>query len=119
MSHERGLAGEEVAARWLAEAGLPVVARRFRTRRGEIDLIARDGAVLVFVEVKLRSRDDFGRPAEAVTAVKQRRLANAAALFLARTGWGDRPCRFDVIEVRGGAAGWRVTHIADAFRPRD
>jgi len=119
VSHARGLAGEEVAARWLAEAGLPVVARRFRARCGEIDLVARDGATVVFVEVKLRSRDDFGRPCEAVTPVKQRRLANTAALFLLRAGWTDRPCRFDVIEVRAAAAGWRVTHIADAFRPRD
>ncbi|HZN54202.1 MAG TPA: YraN family protein [Candidatus Polarisedimenticolaceae bacterium] len=117
--HALGAEGEAVAERWLRGAGLVVVARRFRTRGGEIDLIVRDGGVLVFVEVKLRSREDFGRPAEAVTAVKQRRLARAAALYLTTSGGSDGPCRFDVVEVRPAPGAWAVTHIPDAFRPRD
>jgi putative endonuclease len=73
----------------------------------------------VFVEVKTRTHDGFGRPAEAVTATKRGRIARVAALFLARSGWGDRPCRFDVIEVVPVGAHLRVRHIPDAFRPGD
>lgn len=117
--HALGEAGEAAAERWLVGRGLAIVARGFRCRIGEIDLIARDGPLVVFVEVKTRSGAGYGRPAEAVTAIKRSRLTRTAALFLARNGWGDRPCRFDVVEVEPGGAGWRVRHIPDAFRPGD
>ena len=114
-----GEAGEAAAERWLRGAGLVIVARGFRVRCGEIDLIARDGPVVVFVEVKTRTSDGFGRPAEAVTAIKRGRIARVAALFLARSGWGEKACRFDVVEVVPDGSGWRVTHLADAFRQGD
>jgi len=114
-----GNAGEDAAARWLSRAGLVIVTRGFRARCGEIDLIARDGPVLVFVEVKTRTQEAFGRPIEAVTAQKRRRLALVASLFLARSGWGERACRFDVVEVVPVGTRWRVRHIPDAFRPGD
>jgi putative endonuclease len=114
-----GDAGEAAAARWLRRAGLAIVAHGFRVRCGEIDLIARDGPVVVFVEVKTRTHDAFGRPAEAVTAVKRARIARVASVFLQRSGWTERVCRFDVVEVVPVGAGWRVTHIPDAFRPGD
>jgi putative endonuclease len=114
-----GNAGEAAAERWLRGAGLAIVARGFRARCGEIDLIARDGPIVVFVEVKTRTHGAFGRPAEAVTAQKRRRLARVASLFLARSGWGERACRFDVVEVVPVGARWRVRHIPDAFRPGD
>ena len=114
-----GDAGEAAAARWLSRAGLVIVARGFRARCGEIDLIARDGPVVVFVEVKTRTSDGFGRPAEAVTAIKRGRIARVAALFLARSGWGEKACRFDVIEVVPVGSEWRVRHIPDAFRQGD
>jgi putative endonuclease len=114
-----GSAGEAAAERWLRGKGFEIVARGFRARCGEIDLIARDGAQLVFVEVKTRTSDVFGRPSEAVTARKRRRIARVASSFLVRNGWTESACRFDVVEVLPVGAGWRVSHIPDAFRPGD
>ena len=114
-----GDAGEAEAERWLRRAGFVIVARGFRVRCGEIDLIARDGPVVVFVEVKTRTQGAFGRPSEAVTAVKRGRIARVASVFLARVGWGEKACRFDVVEVVPAGSGWRVTHLADAFRLGD
>ena len=116
---ELGIAGEAAAESRLRRDGLQIVARGFRARCGEIDLIARDGPVVVFVEVKTRTGDGFGRPAEAVTALKRRRIARAASVFLARSGWEDHPCRFDVVEVVPTVSGWRVTRFVDAFRTGD
>ena len=114
-----GLAGEAAAESRLRRDGLEIVDRGYRARCGEIDLIALDGPVVVFVEVKTRTGVAFGRPAEAVTPDKRRRIARAASVFLARSGWSDRPCRFDVVEVVPDGSGWRVTRIADAFRTGD
>jgi putative endonuclease len=114
-----GSRGEEAAERWLRRRGLEIVARGFRARCGEIDLIARDGSDVVFVEVKTRTNDAFGRPSEAVNAQKRRRIARVASAFLVRSGWTERACRFDVVEVLPVGAGWRVTHIPDAFRLGD
>jgi len=112
-----GLDGEEAAARALEKAGLRIVERRFRCRLGEIDLIARDRDVVVFVEVKSRRGVAFGHPAESITAAKRRRMARVALLFLSRRGMHDVPCRFDVVEVlkRPGVS-LDVRHIIDAFR---
>ena len=114
-----GIAGEAAAERWLRDAGLTIVARGFRVRCGEIDLVARDGPVVVFVEVKTRTHRAYGPPAEAVTAEKRGRIARVASFYLARSGWGERPCRFDVVEVVPVGAGFRVRHIPDAFRVGD
>jgi putative endonuclease len=114
-----GNAGEAAAACWLRGAGMVIVARGFRARFGEIDLIARDGPVVVFVEVKTRTHDAFGRPAEAVTARKRGRIARVASLFLAKAGWEEHACRFDVVEVVPVGTRFRVRHIPDAFRPGD
>jgi putative endonuclease len=85
LRHGRGLAGEQAAEEALAAAGLTVVARRFRCRMGEIDLVAWEGPVLVFVEVKRRASVSHGTPAESVDARKRARLARAAAVWLAAT----------------------------------
>jgi putative endonuclease len=112
-----GLEGEDAAARALQAAGLRIMERRFRCRLGEIDLIARDRDVLVFVEVKSRRGVGFGRPAESITAAKRRRMARVAQLFLSRRGMLDVPCRFDVVEVlRHPGTELEVRHIVDAFR---
>jgi len=111
-----GQRGEEAAARHLLSLGFVILERRFRTRAGEIDLIARDGDTLVFVEVKARSSLACGRPAEAVDGRKRGRIARAASLYLARHGDGEAPCRFDVVEVLeepGSPA--RVRLIRNAF----
>jgi putative endonuclease len=114
-----GDAGEAAAERWLRRAGFAIVARGFRARCGEIDLVLRDGALVVFVEVKTRTNDAFGRPAEAVSAQKRGRIARVASAFLLRSGWTERACRFDVVEVLPSVSGWKVTHIPDAFRLGD
>jgi putative endonuclease len=96
---------------------MTVLERRFRLRGGEIDLIAEQDGVVVFVEVKTRSGAGFGRPAESVTVVKRHRLARVALAYLKRRGWLERRSRFDVVEVFAGAEGLKeVRHIRDAFR---
>jgi len=96
---------EERAAAYLASRGLAIVARNYRTRLGEIDLVARDGDVLVFVEVRMRSDGGFGGALESVTPRKQRRIAAAAGLYLARLP-RQPPCRFDVLAVDAGEIRW-------------
>jgi putative endonuclease len=112
-----GRLGEDVAAETLARAGFEVLARRFRLRTGEIDLVAERGDLVVFVEVKTRRGTRYGAPAEAVTPRKRQRMARAALAFLSRTGRLERRTRFDVVEVYADTAGvHRVHHIEDAFR---
>lgn len=110
--------GEDLAAQWYVEHGYEVVARNWRCRAGEIDLVVAGYGTVVFCEVKARSSDRYGLPAEAVTPAKQRRLRHLAAHFLA-----DAPAlpttlpprgadvRFDVVAVLGG----RVEVIEAAF----
>jgi putative endonuclease len=93
---ERGVRAERLAADYLVRRGLAIVERNFRTRHGEIDLIGRDGDTLVFVEVRLRSRSDFGGPAASITSAKRARLVAAAHGYLLRLG-REPPCRFDAI----------------------
>ena len=90
--------GEDCAARYLQLHGYRIVERNFRCRQGEIDLIARRGGVIAFVEVKLRKNADHGQAREFVTFAKQRRVISAAELWLVRNGCELQP-RFDVIEV--------------------
>ncbi len=97
----RGRQGEDLAYRHLRKLGYTVVARNYRTRdgRGEVDLVAWDGPQLVFVEVKTRTREDFGAPEDAVDAEKRRHLLRAAEDYLRRSGQ-DRACaRFDTVSV--------------------
>jgi putative endonuclease len=97
-----GRAGESRAAQWYADAGYEVVARNWRCRDGEVDLIARKGRTYVFCEVKTRSSLAFGTPAEAVTRPKQVRIRRLAARWLAEEP-SARPgiVRFDVVSVLG------------------
>ena len=97
--------GEERAARFLAHHGLQIVARNYRTRQGEIDLIAFEGAVLVFVEVRMRSAARFGDGAESVDFSKKRRLIAAARHYLLTLG-REPACRFDVVSLEHDAPTW-------------
>lgn len=92
---QRGREAETLAARVLERRGLRVLERNFRIRGGEIDLICRDGSTLVFVEVRLRSRSDFGGAGASITPSKQRRIILAARHYLA--GKPECDCRFDCI----------------------
>ena len=106
-ARRRGVEAEELAARFLAGQGLEIVARNYRTRFGEVDLVARDGATLVFVEVRLRSWGAFGGAAGSVDGRKQRRIVAAARHYLARLR-AEPPCRFDVLLLQGpqGSPAW-------------
>ena len=102
MSHARiglGKTGEDLACRELERRGYAILARRYRQRMGEIDIVARDGKTMVFVEVKAREGHAFGDAAEAVTWAKRRRIAAVAIDYLTRYGLSDRPCRFDVVSI--------------------
>ena len=94
-----GKLGENLACDALEQRGYAIVARRYRTNAGEIDIVARDGETTVFVEVKLRAGDDFGGGAEAVTRWKQRKVTLMAMDYVARHRLEDTPCRFDVVTV--------------------
>jgi putative endonuclease len=100
-----GAGAEDEAARFLASRGLTIVARNFRTRLGEIDVIARDGATLVFVEVRYRATGAFGGALESITASKRSRIVAAAHQFLAKLG-AEPPCRFDVVLLEGESTRW-------------
>ena len=110
-----GKMGEELACGELRRRGYDVLARRYRTRHGEIDIIARDRQAIVFVEVKARQDDRFGGAGAAVTAVKQRRLARLATAYLARHGWLDAECRFDVVTIDFNGGDPRIEVITHAF----
>jgi putative endonuclease len=95
-----GRTGERMAAEKLREQGYRILERNFRCRHGEIDLIAEDGQDLVFVEVKTRRGNIFGRPEEAVTFHKQRKLVEVATYYLDLHACADRPWRIDVVAVQ-------------------
>lgn len=106
-----GDAGEEIAAQYLLAHGLKLLARNFRVKGGEIDLVCRDGATTVFVEVRRRASADFGGAGASITVTKQKRLILAARHWLARHG--DCDCRFDCILIDGANLEW-VKNAFDA-----
>jgi len=106
-----GRQAEERACRYLSGLGYEIVARNWRCRFGEIDIVARDGDTLVFVEVKARSGRGYGGPEGAVGPVKQGRLVAAARLFIQQTG-AELPARFDVVTFVGES----IRLYKDAFR---
>ena len=111
-----GAYGERVAEQHLVAQGLVILARNWRCRDGEVDLILRDGDDVVFCEVKTRRGTLYGSPAEAVVGAKVRRLRRLAARWLAETGVHPREVRFDVVSVlpqdRGPSL---VEHVRAAF----
>ena len=111
-----GCAGEEMACRYLEEHGYTIVDRNWRTRSGELDVVARQGGVTVFVEVKARRGRTFGEPEEAVTPAKMRRIRGLATEYLA-AGAHSPEVRFDVIGLTLGPDGnlLELRHIPDAF----
>jgi putative endonuclease len=108
---ERGSAAEARAVEHLRARGYRIVERNFRCKLGEIDIVARDGDTVVFVEVRSRASARYGTALEAVSPAKQRQVARVAQVYAAQR----RPsaCRFDVI----GITGTELVHIVDAFRP--
>ena len=114
---ELGPEGERLAERFLRKRGYRILARNYRCSCGEIDLIARDGETVVFVEVKGKSGGEFGSPLEAVTARKRQRLALVANYYLTAFKLHHLRTRFDVVGIRwvaGGEPG--IVLVRDAFR---
>lgn len=111
-----GVNGEELAARYLEKKGLRIIERRVRFRRGELDLVARDGREWVFVEVKTRSHDRMGCACEAVSARKSRSLGLAVQEYVDLHDLNDSPIRCDLIAIDFGADGTPViSHYPAAF----
>ena len=110
---QRGIEGERQAIGYLLARGWQIAAHRFRVGRHEIDLVARRGCLVAFVEVKSRRGDAFGSPLEAVRGPKRRELVKGARAWMDRFGRPGDVYRFDCIGVLGG----RLEHVEDAFRP--
>ena len=111
-----GKLGEDCAAKFLEAKGYTIIARNFRIRSAEIDIIAQAGGVLAFVEVKARSSIRHGLPSEAVTLRKQKKISKAAGVFLQNEEFCDCACRFDVVEVfLSGECVEEINHIENAF----
>lgn len=120
MTFERqrlGEQGESIACEELEKCGYTIIARRYRTRFGEIDVIADDQGTIVFVEVKTKTDCTFSDPVESVTKQKQRRLVSMADQYVADHRLDNTPCRFDVVAVDTSVAPSRITLYKDAFRP--
>lgn len=118
-SHRQSLGklGEEEAIRILTVKNFKIICRNYQTPYGELDIVARDGETLVFVEVKSRIGNAYGGGLEAVTRQKRRHLTRAALLFLNRLQLRHQACRFDVLALEFSAGGVlkRHTHISGAF----
>ena len=110
-----GKLGEDLAVEELERRGYAILARRYRTRCGEIDIVAQDGDTLVFVEVKARATVEFGIAAEAVTRHKQLQLVRMATDYLARFEGPAGPCRFDVVAIDDCDNHPRITVFQNAF----
>ena len=107
-----GIEKEELAISYLTKQNVSILAKNFYFRGGEIDLIAKDGEYVCFIEVKYRKNNEFGSPEEAVTFSKQKKIIQGARVFLYQNRYStDTPCRFDVISVLGE----EITWIKDAF----
>lgn len=113
-SRDAGAAAEQSALAFLSRQGLRLVEANFRSRYGEIDLILRDGAVLVFAEVRMRSGEAFGGAGASISLAKQSKLIKTAQLYLSRFP-KPPPCRFDAL-LLGAAEAGTIEWIKDAFR---
>jgi putative endonuclease len=112
--HQFGQAGESWAEQFLRAKGYRILERNLRTPLGELDLVAEDAGVLVFVEVKARSTEAFGGALSAVDHRKQRKLIKLASQYLAQHHWSNRLCRFDVVLVQGQDR-HQIEHLQNAF----
>lgn len=118
VTTRRGQAGERLAEAHLTARGLVTLARNYRCRGGEIDLVMRDGRAIVFVEVRTRASRAFGGAEASVDRRKQARIARCAEGYLqAAAGLADADCRFDVVALHGGGEHYEVNWIRGAFTP--
>lgn len=113
-----GKKGEDIATSHLERNGFQIIVRNYRQKTGEIDIIAKDGKWLVFIEVKTRTSLRFGQPFEAVTQKKQNQIGRVALDYMTRNKISDQPVRFDVISIVLGRNGKTdIEHLPDCFQP--
>ena len=120
MPHSRqrlGTAGEDIACAELERLGYRILERNYRSRFGEIDIVAQEDDTVVFVEVKTKTSGDFGDPVEEVTAQKQRQIVSMGEEYYSFRCRPDTQCRFDVVSVDLSVMPARITVYQDAFRP--
>ncbi len=116
-NRRRGNMGEDFAVKVLTEKGYEILERNYNTKLGEIDIIARDGRYIAFIEVKARAEDCMYSPREAVTPSKQRKICKAAMLYKMQKGLNGQP-RFDIFEIIYGKNDLEIkkfTHLINAF----
>lgn len=111
-----GFAWEDRAAAYLEAMGFRIVTRGYRARRGEIDIVARDGCEIVFIEVRARRSRDYGGAGCSIGPRKKARVVSAAKEFLQRHRLTQAPCRFDVVLIFTGTEPPEFEHIRDAFQ---
>lgn len=120
MDNSSGAFGEDYAARFLINKGYGIIERNYRSRFGEIDIIAKDDRYILFVEIKTRDKRNLVSPFEAVTRSKQKKIIKTALLYLQRHPCGLQP-RFDVIGIlteNGGSSVLSVSHLENAFESK-
>ena len=122
MTQERlkfGREGESAALRFLKKKGYRILEKNFRSKVGEIDIIAEQDGVIVFVEVKARADHEFGHPLNALTPAKQKKIIQTAQSFLSRKRISDKPMRFDVVALTSDAESpdsWKIELLQNAFQ---
>jgi putative endonuclease len=110
-----GKSGEEAAVNLLKEKGYKIIARNYKSKLGEIDIVAKDRDTLCFIEVKTRQNDSFGIPLESVAFRKQRQISKAALLFLKEKNLFQKKARFDVVSIINTQEKPRIELIKNAF----
>ena len=110
LKHEIGKIGEDLASKYLEAAGYTIIERNFMARQGEIDIIAKDKKELVFIEVKTRTSDIYGKPVEAVNTQKQKHLLNTIKYYLYSKHLENEFVRIDVIEVYFNNDTYKINH---------
>ena len=122
MTQERlhfGKQGEKAAVRFLKKKGYRIIEKNYRNKSGEIEIVAEQDQVVVFVEVISRADTEYGEPLEAVTPHKQRKIGLVARGFLTQHRIENRDCRFDVVGIKGDPnepKTWEIELVPDAFR---
>jgi len=115
LSSNLGKQGEDRAAAWLTEQGYEILARNYRYGKGEVDIIARDGEELVFIEVKTRTNEEYGHPIYALTPSKQKQIIKIARSFLYERDITNMLVRFDVITIEWMHGKEAIEHLKNAF----
>jgi len=113
--HQKGKAGEDLAAVLLEKQGYEILQRNYRFDRGEIDLVAQEGGELVFIEVKARYNDRFGNPEDAVTPAKEEQLKKVAEGYLLEHTLDNQVCRFDIVSITFTGYTPQISILRNAF----